>query len=213
MTEISTDDPVAGFHELYYGSRRQTWKNTFWLGVAAEKCPLDLWIYQEILVERRPDVIVETGTAAGGSSLYLATLCDVLDHGTIVTVDIEDLPDRPVHRRVSYVHGSSVADETVERVRSLVPPGSTTMVILDSDHSKEHVLGELQIYAELVTPGQYLVVEDTNVNGHPVRPDFGPGPMEAVRDFLADDARFEVDADREKFFMTFNPGGYLRRVA
>jgi cephalosporin hydroxylase len=85
------------------------------------------------------------------------------------------------------------------------------MVILDSDHAMQHVLDELAIYGELVSPGNYLVIEDTNVNGHPVRPDFGPGPGEAVERFLADNEQFEVDTEREKFLMTFNPGGYLRR--
>jgi cephalosporin hydroxylase len=87
------------------------------------------------------------------------------------------------------------------------------MVILDSDHSFGHVLSELRSYAPLVSTGCYLIVEDTNVNAHPVRPDFGPGPMEAVRMFLAEDGGFVVDDSREKLLMTFNPGGYLRRSA
>ena len=86
------------------------------------------------------------------------------------------------------------------------------MVILDSNHQKEHVLAELRAYSPLVTPADYLVVEDTNVNGHPVRADYGPGPMEAVDEFLAGTDEFSIDASREKFFMTFNPRGYLRRA-
>ena len=85
------------------------------------------------------------------------------------------------------------------------------MVILDSDHSRDHVFAELQAYASLVGPGDYLIVEDTNVNGHPVHPDFGPGPTEAVDDFLAENDSFFIDESREKYFMTFNPRGYLRR--
>ncbi len=84
-------------------------------------------------------------------------------------------------------------------------------MILDSDHRREHVLRELELYSRFVTPGCYLVVEDTNINGHPVAPTFGPGPMEAVRDFLASTDDFEVDHSREKLLLTFNPSGYLRR--
>jgi cephalosporin hydroxylase len=203
---------VARFHELYYNSRQQTWKKTYWLDCHAEKCPLDLWIYQEILVETRPDIIIETGTAAGGSALFLATVCDLLATGTVVTIDVAAAARRPEHPRIRYVLGSSTDEETVERVRRLVPADAGVMVVLDSDHSKEHVTDELRIYGELVTPGQYLIVEDTNLNGHPIRPDFGPGPTEAIEEYLAANTCFQVDHEREKFFMTFNPGGYLRRM-
>lgn len=86
------------------------------------------------------------------------------------------------------------------------------MVILDSDHSFEHVSRELDLYAEFVSPGGYLIVEDTVVNGHPILPEFGPGPFEAVAAFLRRDDRFQRDATREKFMLTFNPCGFLRRV-
>jgi cephalosporin hydroxylase len=85
------------------------------------------------------------------------------------------------------------------------------MVVLDSDHRRPHVLAELHRYAPLVSPASYLIVEDTNVNGHPVLPDFGPGPLEAVEDFLTESDDFFVDGSREKYFLTFNPGGYLCR--
>ena len=85
------------------------------------------------------------------------------------------------------------------------------MVVLDSNHSRDHVLRELEVYGPLVTPGCYLVVEDTNVNGHPVLPDHGPGPMEAVEEFLATTDDFEVDRGRENRLLSFNPSGYLRR--
>jgi cephalosporin hydroxylase len=89
--------------------------------------------------------------------------------------------------------------------------GKPTMVVLDSDHSAAHVLAELRAYAPLVTPGCYLIVEDGNVNGHPVEPSFGPGPWEATKQFLAESNVFDVDREREKYLLTFNPTGYLRR--
>lgn len=88
----------------------------------------------------------------------------------------------------------------------------SVMVILDSDHRKDHVLKELRAYSQYVTVDSYLIVEDTNINGHPVYPDYGPGPMEAVEESLKEDDRFAVDRTKEKLLLTFNPGGYLRRV-
>ena len=195
------------FHRQYYESG--IWRNTFWLGVAARKCPLDLWIYQEILFETRPEVIIESGTESGGSALFLASVCDLIGEGKVITIDLQDNPLRPKHPRITYVFGSSVAPETIDLVKKSVELQTRVMVILDSDHGKDHVLNELRAYADLVTPGSYLIVEDTNVNNHPVAEDFGPGPMEAVEEFLGTRADFVVDREREKFFLTFNPKGYL----
>jgi cephalosporin hydroxylase len=204
---------VDGFHRLYYEAADAggTWKDTTFLGVPTWKSPLDLWIYQELLWELRPGLIVETGTAHGGSALYLATLCETIGRGEVVTIDIGEWPDRPAHPRLSYVVASSTDPEAVAQVAERARTAGTVLVVLDSDHSRDHVLAELRAYAPLVTPGSYLVVEDTNVNGHPVCEAFGPGPMEAVQDFLSECDDFEVDRSREKFLLTFNPGGWLRK--
>ncbi|HMF57370.1 MAG TPA: CmcI family methyltransferase [Pyrinomonadaceae bacterium] len=205
---------VRQFHKLYYYARERTWKNnTFWLNVPAAKCPLDLWIYQEIICETKPDIIIEAGTAYGGSALFLSSICDSIQCGRIITIDVRELPDRPQHKRIKYLIGSSISEEIVEEVRSLIKSDDRVMVILDSDHSAEHVLRELQIYSRMVTTGNYLIVEDTNANGHPVLPLWGAGPMEAVEQFIGAQSDFVVDRQREKFFMTFNPKGYLRRVS
>jgi cephalosporin hydroxylase len=205
------DTAVDAFHRAYYDAHDTTWKQTFWLGVTVRKCALDLWTYQEILVETRPDLIVETGTYLGGSALYLASICDLLGHGRVLTVDISAPPGRPRHRRITYLRGSSVDPGIVDRVARRARRAKRVMVILDSNHSRDHVLRELEVYGPLVTLGCYLVVEDTNVNGHPVLPDHGPGPMEAVDEFLATTNEFEVDRSREKLLLSFNPSGYLRR--
>jgi cephalosporin hydroxylase len=206
----TSEQVVEDFHRMYYDSN--VYRRTYWRGVETQKCPLDLWIYQEILHELRPDLIVETGTFSGGSAFYLATLFDVLGGGRVITVDLEPQPNLPVHPRITYISGlSSAAPEAVSRVRALLKPGESVMVILDSDHSRNHVLDELRLYARMVTPGQYLIVEDTNINGHPALPVFGPGPMEALDDYLKEDDAFEIDPNREKFYMTFNPRGYLKR--
>jgi len=109
VTRTQTLDEVVAFHRLYYERPEQTWKNTTWLGVPIFKCPLDMWIYQEIVVETRPEVIVETGMYRGGSALFLANVCDVLDHGRVVTIDIKPEPV-PEHPRITYLHGSSTAE-------------------------------------------------------------------------------------------------------
>jgi len=198
------------FHRLYYEEPDRTWQKTHWLGANAYKCPLDLWIYQELLTSVRPDLLIETGTAAGGSALFLASCMDLLGTGRVVTIDVAERV-RPQHDRITYLSGSSVAPEIVDQVRSHAADAGVVMVVLDSDHQRDHVLAELRTYSPLVTPGSYLVVEDTNVNGHPVARDFGPGPHEAVETFLAEGAPFVRDRSCERFRLTFNPGGFLRR--
>jgi cephalosporin hydroxylase len=200
---------TEAFHRLYYDTA--VWKDTYWLGVRTQKCPLDLWVYQEILHELRPAAIVECGTAGGGSALFLASICDMLDQGSVITIDITEYPDRPEHPRITYLSGSSTDAQVFEQVERLVAGRAPVLVILDSNHERDHVLDELRLYGPLVSPGSYLIVEDSNVNGHPVVPAFGPGPSEAIADFLAETDEFSVDATREKFFLTFNPGGYLRK--
>jgi cephalosporin hydroxylase len=206
-------DLLERFHRRWYRGP-DTWESNSWLGVKTLKCPLDLWIYQEILFRTRPDLIVETGTARGGSAYYLASICDLIGAGRIVTIDVGVSTLRPEHPRVTYLTGSSTEPGIVETVRGMVGPGERVMVLLDSDHSKQHVLGELRAYAPLVTEGNYLVVEDTNVNGHPVMPQHGPGPMEALEEFLGEDAGagFVVDRDCERLLLSFNPSGFLLRT-
>ena len=213
---VNTASPESAdeFHRLFYETayaKGDEW-NPKWMGVAALKCPFDLWVYQEILHETRPDVILETGTARGGSALFLASIFDMLGTGEVVSIDIVRRPEWPTHPRVTYLTGSSTSPAVLAEVRRRIAGTSRVMVILDSDHKKDHVLGELQAYAPLVTGGMYLIVEDTNINGRPVFPGFGPGPGEAVDEFLAGNRAFVRDPARERFFVTFNPGGYLRRV-
>ncbi|OGO04734.1 MAG: cephalosporin hydroxylase [Chloroflexi bacterium RBG_13_54_8] len=172
------------------------------------KCPLDLWVYQEIIFSLKPDVIIECGTASGGSALFMASILDIAGAGEVITVDIEGARGKPQHRRVQYLVGSSTSEDTVACIAGLVSGKQTVMVVLDSDHHKEHVLSELRIYSRFVTRGSYLIVEDT-VIGHPLMQDFGDGPMEAVQQFLKENADFAIDRAKEKFFLTFNPKGYL----
>jgi len=211
MNPADASSLIDQFHRMYYESREQTWGNTFWLGHRVLKCPLDLWSYQEILHELRPELIIETGTYQGGSALFLASICDLLGQGNVLTIDVDRRDDRPRHPRIAYLTGSSTSNAILRQVRHRVKGTAPVLVILDSGHAKDHVLSELRAYAPLVTPGSYLVVEDTNLNGHPVDSDHGPGPAEAVAEFLERNDAFVRDERREKLLLTFNPGGYLEK--
>lgn len=200
---------VDQFHIMFYTSN--AWEMVSWLGVPTWKCPFDLWIYQEIMYELRPDIVIESGTAFGGSALYLASLCDLLGHGRVLTIDIEPRPGRPAHARIDYLLGSSTDPQIVATVRERLNGAQRVLVILDSDHHRDHVLAELRAYAPVVSVGSYLILEDTNI-GHPVPNPMGPGPMEAAIAFLHETDAFEIDRRREKLELTFNPRGYLRRV-
>ena len=142
--------------------------------------------------------------------MYIATVLDQIDHGRVITVDIQVKPNRPEHPRITYVMGSSTDPAIVAEVKHSVGAGRA-MVILDSAHDAPFVYDEIMAYSPLVHPGDYLVVEDTNVNGHPTWPEFGPGPMEAVHKFLAENDEFEIDERCERFLLTMNPKGYLKR--
>lgn len=200
---------VKNFNKFYYNSL--VWRQTYWLGTPIKKCPLDLWVYSEILHEVKPEIIIESGSFEGGSALFLANVCDAIGKGKIISIDIAKKL-RPKHKRITYLIGSSVSEKIVDKIKTMIKGKDKVLVILDSDHSKSHVLKELEIYSQLVTKGSYLIVEDTNINGHPVFPGFGPGPMEAVEEFLTKNKDFSIDRKREKFYLTFNPKGFLRKV-
>jgi cephalosporin hydroxylase len=203
---------TRSFSRYFYARADLTWSRTSWLGIPLLKNPLDLWVYQEILWEVRPSLVIETGTYRGGSALYIASLCDLMGHGRVLTIDIEREENRPQHPRIEYVEGSSVSAKTIDLVEQRVAAaGGPVLVVLDSDHHEPHVQAELETHHRFVTAGSYLIVEDTNINGHPVMPSFGPGPMEAVTNFLSKHQELSVDRSRERYLVTHNPGGYLRR--
>ena len=206
-------DIIDNFHKLYYYSSAfcGTWKNTFWMGISIQKNPMDMMIYQEIINIIRPDYIIETGTKVGGSALFFANLCDIINHGEVITIDIDGKGKLPEHERITYLWANSVDEATINYINPKVKD-KKCLVILDSDHSKEHVLKELEIYSKMVSIGSYLIVEDTNCSGHPVKGLDGCGPMEAVKEFLKTHDNFKIDISCHKFYFTFNPMGFLVRV-
>lgn len=223
---------VEDFHKLYYGNGSQTWSgNTSWLGHKILKCPLDLWIYQEIVYKIKPDIIIECGNGDAGCTLFLANILDAIygdssngkgtvgTVGTVIAIDTENTNHKeilPEHKRIKYIAGMSTSDDTIIQVRQIIkfPIKSPMLIILDSDHHKENVLKELEIYSKFAVKDSYMVVEDTNLSGHPNFTDF-LGPWEAVEEFLSNsdnNKKFIVDSGMEKFYMTFNPRGYLKRI-
>ncbi len=205
---------IDAFHTLVYNkvSHPSTGKAPRFMGIEVWKMPTDLWMYQEIIFDCKPDIIIETGTALGGSGLYLASLCDMVNHGKVLSIDIVEYPDRPSHPRLTHLLGSSTSPVIVDQIKSMIAEGNQVMAILDSDHAQKHVIEELRIYGEIVTKGCYMIVEDSNVNGHPVKPEFGPGPKEAVDVYLLENQNYMVNGYCERFLLSQNPEGYLLRV-
>lgn len=188
--------------------------------------PNDVWIIQEVLFEVKPDFVVEAGTLEDGSAvLWAMILREINPQSRIITIDIEDqvidAKKVPIFQeRVDFLLGSSTAPAIVAEVKRRVA-GHKVVLILDSNHRAEHILAELKAYADIVPIGSYIIVQDSNINGHPVVLDPNgpasdcagrPGPWEAVQEFLAADKRFAIDRDRERLMLTMNPSGYLRRM-
>jgi len=199
---------------LLYHHREVVFTQSRWLGVPAQKNPCDAWIYQELLHEVRPDVVVEIGGCEGGGTLFLAGMLDLLGHGQVVSVDIDRSRFQARHPRIVEVTGPSAAPPVVARVRELCA-GKRAVVIQDADHRKEGVLADLRAYWDLVPVGSYFIVEDGLVDlftpGDGLAT-YGEGPLAAIEAFLAERPEFEVDASRERYLITYNPRGFLRRV-
>lgn len=201
------------FHIHYEQAR--IWEHNNWLGSRCWKLPFDAFVIQEIIYDVRPEYIIETGTGHGGSALFYAGICELLGEGKVITIDIEGKCDNSNEfeweDRIIYLHGSSTNKLVYDKVFELCE-GKRNVVILDSWHSYEHVCKELEIYESLVPVDSYLIVEDTHVSGHPVPWPHGQGPYESVDWFLSTRDNFEREYWTEKHLMTFNPGGYLKRI-
>jgi cephalosporin hydroxylase len=183
-----------------------------WLGTPVWQDVLDLWTVQEVLSEVRPALLVECGTNRGGSALFYANLFDLMDHGRVVTIDVERMHDIE-HPRIEFLLGSSTAPEIVGHVRQAVAAADgPVLVILDSDHSEAHVRDELGLYAGFVTPGSYLHVQDGIIDELPIMRVDRPGPLPAINAFLESHPEFVWDRVlTERFLITHHPKGWLRR--
>jgi cephalosporin hydroxylase len=197
-----------------------------WLGVPIIQLPTDVMATQEVIWATKPDVIIETGVARGGSVLFMASLMELIGKGKVIGVDIDirthnrdSIASHPMSKRVVLIEGSSTHLATIARVTSEIPKGASVMVVLDSDHSRDHVLTELRSYGPLVTEGCYLVVADTFLGQLDIPPrnrskhwHKGDDPLSALTTYLSENDRFEIDqAINGKLILSSSPGGYLRR--
>jgi cephalosporin hydroxylase len=200
-----------------------------WWGVPIIQLPADVMATQEVIFSTCPDIVIETGVARGGSLVFMASLLQLLGKGKVIGVDIDirlhnrdSIERHPMADRITLIEGSSVDGKILDRVKAEIPLGASVMVVLDSDHSREHVLAELRAYEPLVTVGQYLVVADTllgrlNASQTPTRRSkvlkSGDEPLSAVDQFLNETSRFERDVELNgKLIFASSPGGYLRCV-
>lgn len=245
IDSLKRDKDLAALSRIWVREiARHKWAYNFaWLGRPAIQFPNDAWQVQELIWQTRPDIIVEAGIAHGGSLIYSASMlslldyCDAVESGEmldpkkpkrrVIGVDIdirqhnrEAIEAHPMANRITMIQGSSIAQETVAKVKDAIPQGASVMVLLDSNHTHEHVLGELQHYAPLVAVGGYCVVFDTIVEDMPEdlmgdRP-WGPGnsPKSAVMEYIKSHPEFVID-DRidAKLQISVAPSGFLKRVA
>lgn len=200
-----------------------------WMGVPIIQMPADVMATQEVIWNARPDVIIETGVARGGSMIFMASLLKVIGKGKVIGVDIDirahnrdSIEKHELSPLITLIEGGSTAEETLARVKAEIPEGASVMVVLDSDHSRDHVLAELRAYGPLVTEGQYIVAADTllgqgDMSQTPTKRSkiWYPGdePYAAVQLYLQETDRFETDAVLNgKLVLSSSPGGYLKCI-
>lgn len=231
---------VAKFNQYYVDSDPERPFYPKFLGVPAMQTPTDMWVMQEIISEVAPDLIIECGTANGGSALYYASILErVNPTGNVITIDvapwlhesIDGLTDSPhlqqaartlAESRIEVITSSSIDPDLITKLTTRAA-GKKVLVVLDSCHHWQHVLAEIEAYKDLVSVGSYLVVQDTIIDQQdawidryaaPCLPEHKGrgGPGKAVTTFLKTPSNFAVDEEREKYLLTFFPSGYLKRM-
>jgi len=195
-----------------------------WLGIPIIQTPEDMILMQELIFKVQPDVIIETGVAHGGSLIYYASLLELLGKGKIIGIDIEIrehnrkvIEKHPMFKRIDLVEGSSISEETIEKIRKMVPNNSKVIVCLDSNHTKNHVLKELQLYHGFVNLGSYIVVFDTITSklskvSNSEKMYLNNSPKEAIEEFSKEHSNFELDKSYNKLYVSSSQDGYLRRI-
>lgn len=197
-----------------------------WLGIPIIQYPQDMVAMQELVWKLKPDLIIETGVARGGSLIFYSSLLELIGKGVVLGIDIDirtnnrkAIESHPMFKRISLIEGSSISEETLAKVKKTVVGKEVIMVLLDSNHTHEHVIEELKLYSNFVTKGSYLVVFDTVIDDLPdnlvSNRSWGKGnsPKSAVHEFLKTHSEFEIDKSiQNKLLLTVAPDGYLKRV-
>lgn len=207
--------------------------NFSWLGRPAIQYPQDMVAMQEIIWNVKPDIIIETGIAHGGSLIFSASMlalleyCGEIENGQVLGIDIDirehnkkAIEEHPMSKKITMFQGSSIDSVMIEKVHNFAKNGKKIMVCLDSNHTHEHVLAELKAYAELVSIGSYCVVFDTIIESmprgsFPDRPwEKDNNPMTALKEYLKNNNSFVIDEDIDsKIMLTVTPSGFLKRIS
>ncbi len=215
---------ASDFYEFFSNYNYQY--NFNWLGVPIIQIPQDIITMQEIIWETKPDLIIETGIARGGSLIFYSSLLELIGKGRVLGIDIdirkhnrEKIEKHPMFKRIKMIEGSSIDEKVIRQVEEIAKKNNTIMVCLDSLHTHDHVLEELRLYSRFVSKNSYLVVFDTIVDYMPEKFSQdkpwskGNSPATAVKQFLKDNKSFVVEKRFEdKMLITAAPGGYLKRI-
>ncbi len=201
---------------LIFHQREIVFESVSWMGLKLWKNPLDAWIYQEILYEVQPDVVVEIGSRYGGSTKYFADLLEIIGNGMVISIDPYREEYALTHKRVLALTGKSADPDILAQVEERCH-GKSVLVIQDGDHSKKQVLEDLDTYSRFVSLGSYFIVEDGIVDLFHSEDGLGfkedePGPLAAIEEFLGRHPEFIVDMSRERYILTYNPKGFLKRI-
>jgi cephalosporin hydroxylase len=199
---------------LLYHQKNIVLDKCYWMGTLALKNPLDAWIYQEIIYDVKPDVIIEIGSAWGGSTMYFANLLDILGKGIVISIDIDRTIYKVKHDRIIAITGNSSSPEVIGKTGDICRRKSV-LAIHDGDHHKEQVLKDLRNYCNFVSVNSYFIVEDSIVDLFKPGDGIGQlyeGPLKAVEQFVNENPDFVVDRERERYILTYNPKGFLRRI-
>lgn len=184
------------------------------MGTRTVKNPFDLWIYQEIIYDIKPDIIIEIGSLEGGTTLFFANLLDILGKGKVFSIDISRKKYHVKHNRITIFTGNSSSPKIIAKVQRLCR-GKTVLIVHDGDHRKKQVMKDLLAYSNLVSIGSYFIIEDGIIDifgdGKIFRQK-EEGPLAAIEDFLSKNSNFIADSQRERYLLTYNPRGFLRRI-
>ena len=226
--EAMANDPAIRSKAIALINETAAYKYSYnftWLGLPIIQLPQDIVAIQEIIWTTKPNVIIETGVAHGGSLILSASILELLrSDGQVIGVDVDirehnrvEIEKHPLSKRITLIEGSSVDAHVIEQVKEIINGKQSVMVMLDSNHTHEHVLEELRLYSPMVTRGCYLVVLDTIVEDmtddsfHDRPWGAGNNPKTAVREFLQENGRFAIDKELEnRLLLTVAPDGYLQ---
>jgi cephalosporin hydroxylase len=206
--EDSLEMPLAS---ILQKTQDRIMNKTSYFGIKTLQSPNDFWVYQEIIYNTKPDVLIEIGNYCGGSTLALAHIFDAMGHGRIIGLDIDQtkIPELVTsHPRITLIEGD--ACQSYDQVKALISSEERVLIIEDSSHTYENTLNVLRLYSSFIKPNDYFIVEDS-ICHHGLSVGPNPGPYEAVESFIEEGADFDIDRKQESFLITWNPKGYLKR--